>query len=310
MIESLCKHWLSLRAHIQLAQSLFGPGGPARVEAWFAAQLDRVTDPDFAQLFAEHITLPGIAEADFNHRIVERDGLRLLGGIRFFGGDVARPFVEAIAWAGVGAPVDWHAACRVVAEEWRAFRPRSLRVCLPASAALPEGAEIDNAAHVASYGAMARHARGEADGVQLAPLTDLEAGLELVARRYRESAAADPVLARNIAPVSRQELARSMADGHAFAIMDGGEMAGLLATEPGEIEWIEGDVVLEEVVASAHAGRGLAVAAQRALAARMRHAPDRLLIGTIDGRNAASRITAERAGRPAILRYAFLPLPE
>ena len=99
MIETLRKDWPSLDAHIELAQSLFGAGGPERVRAWFAAQLDRVTDPDFAQLFAEHIALPGVAEADFNHRIVERGGLRLLGGIRFFGGDAARPFVEAIAWA-------------------------------------------------------------------------------------------------------------------------------------------------------------------------------------------------------------------
>jgi hypothetical protein len=38
------------------------------------------------------------------------------------------------------------------------------------------------------------------------------------------------------------------------------------------------------------------------------HDPDRLLIGTIDRLNGASRITAERAGRPSILEAVFLSL--
>lgn len=312
MIESLRSEWPSLAHHLRLAEGLFGGNGPARVRSWFRIQLDRVADPDFARPFAAHIGLPHTAEAEFNHRIVERDRLRLLGGIRFFGGDVARPFVELIAWAGIGATpsteFDWGAVRRVVAEEWRAFRPHSLRILLDGDTPLPDDAEIDTTVHAADYSSMAAQAPGVARAVGLEPLGDLDAGLRLIRRRYRDIAATAPALARNIGPVSRAELARSIADGRAFAIMADGKMAGVLATEPGEIEWIEGDVVLEEAVASAYAGRGLAAAAQRALAARTQ-VPDRLLIGTIDGRNPSSRITAERAGRPAIMRYACLALP-
>ncbi|TDL74835.1 hypothetical protein E2L08_15940 [Palleronia sediminis] len=43
-------------------------------------------------------------------------------------------------------------------------------------------------------------------------------------------------------------------------------------------------------------------------AARPGRDPERLLIGTIDGLNPASRRSAERAGRKAVLDYLFVPL--
>jgi hypothetical protein len=285
------------------------------VQAWFARQLDRVTDPAFAEFFAKRMALPGLAAAEFNHRIIERDGVRLLGGIRFYGGDPARSFIELIAWGtadGVpSADVDWQALRQVVAGEWRSFRPQSIRIFLPMGTQLPPDAELDMTVHVGSYASMARLPQDKARHVRLVPVADIGAALRLVRRRYRDMATTDPALARNIRPVSRKGLAASAAEGRAFSIVADPGVVGLLATEAEAIEWIEGDVVLEEVVASAHAGRGFAAAAQYLLAARMQtDAPDRLLIGTIDALNPASRITAERAGRPAILCYAFLPLPD
>lgn len=308
------EQWPSLTCHFELAKQLFGAKpGRALVTAWFETQLDRVTDRSFAATFCQRMALPGHVPTDFNHRIVEAAGLRMLGGIRFFGGDRQRPFVELIAWAKSGASNltadGWSKLCRLASDEWRTFRPLNMRLFLPVHAELPPGADVDMTIHVASYGAIAKRARGLSATVQLVPLRDIAAALKLVKHRYEAVAAGDPALARNIAPVSRDELEESAAGGGAFAIMEAGTMAGLLAILPESIEWIEGDVVLEEVVAVSHSGRGLAAAAQRALAARRLDQPDRLLIGTIDSRNISSSATAEKAGRPAMLHYAFLPLP-
>jgi hypothetical protein len=308
------EQWPSTVCHVELAETLFGmEEGRALVRAWFDAQLDRVTDPSFAAPFCQHMALPGRQPAEFNHRIVEAAGLRVLGGIRFFGGDRRRPFVELMAWAKIGASnltaTDWSTLHRLIADEWRAFQPLAIRIFLPALVELPPGAHVDMTVHVASYGEIMLRARGSSAPVHLIPLKDIDAALRLVERRYKQIAITDQALARNIAPVSRQELEESAADQRAFAIMEAGQMAGVLATLAGSIEWLEGDVVLEEAVAFSHSGRGLAASAQRALAARMAHQPDRLLIGTIDSRNVSSRTTAENAGRPAVLRYAFLPLP-
>jgi hypothetical protein len=55
-------------------------------------------------------------------------------------------------------------------------------------------------------------------------------------------------------------------------------------------------------------GRGYAAAAQTAWAKPLADSPNRLLIGTIDGLNTASRRTAERAGRPRVLDAVFVSL--
>lgn len=64
----------------------------------------------------------------------------------------------------------------------------------------------------------------------------------------------------------------------------------------------------EEVIATDHIGHGYAASAQAAWAAQFTDDPSRLLIGTIDRHNHASRRTAEHAGRPAVLEYAFVQL--
>jgi hypothetical protein len=62
------------------------------------------------------------------------------------------------------------------------------------------------------------------------------------------------------------------------------------------------------VIDVGHEGHGYAAAAQRAWAKAVAAEPDRLLIGTIDRLNGASRTTAERAGRPQVMEAVFLPL--
>lgn len=141
----------------------------------------------------------------------------------------------------------------------------------------------------------------------LAAFGRVEEAIALIAGRYADVAARDPDLARNVAAADPDDVRDWHAAGRLHAIQAGGATVGLLAVAPGAVEWIEGDEVHEEAVATAHAGRGYAAAAQAAWAAA---APDpgRLLVGTIDWLNHASRRTAERAGRAAVLVYAFVPL--
>ena len=85
-------------------------------------------------------------------------------------------------------------------------------------------------------------------------------------------------------------------------------ITGLLAILPGNIEWLAGDVIHEEVILSSYAGNGLAAAAQMTWAAEIAKYPDRYLLGTIDQLNEASRRTARRSGRRPVLDYLFLPI--
>jgi hypothetical protein len=130
----------------------------------------------------------------------------------------------------------------------------------------------------------------------------------MVERRYALLAADDPELRRNISPATAEDLGQWHAAGELRAIRAGDATVGLLAVAPGAVGWLPGDEINEEVVDVGRLGHGYAAAAQRTWAKVMADDPRRLLIGTIDRLNGASRVTAERAGRQAILEAVFVSL--
>jgi len=83
---------------------------------------------------------------------------------------------------------------------------------------------------------------------------------------------------------------------------------GILSIAPGSVNWIAGDIVEEEVISTAFNGHGYAASAQIAWANRTDVDPNNYLVGTIDRLNAASRATATKVGRAAVLNYVFMPL--
>ena len=299
-------HWPSLAPHLSLASSLFGERGEGLVRDWLAEHMARIDDPAFAKLFTDHIDLPGIEPADYKHRLVRTERGSLLGGIRFYGQDTTRPFVEVVAH-DFG---DWNALADAVASEWHPFAPLHLRTLGVHGHPLPPGAHVDMSIHLARYGDMA-----PPDGrVTLASFGDVEDAVAMVARRYEELGGDDPALARNISAADPDDLRAWHRDGRLVAIhalVDGHRtVVGLFAAAPGSVEWIAGDEVNEEVIAKRYNGRGFAASAQAAWAARDGVDADRLLVGTIDRLNVASRRTAERAGRPPVLDYVFVSLTE
>lgn len=285
-----------------LADRLFGSSAPVLLRAWFGEQIERITDPGFARRFSDHIVLPGVVPGDYNHRIVRSARGGLLGGIRFYGQDVTRPFVDIIAHDFE----DWTALRACVASEWAAFAPLHLRLLLAVGTTYPPGAHVDLTIHAARYCDMAP----PDDRVTLRTFADAEEAVTMVAARYEDLARTDPALARNVSPAAPDDLRRWHGEGRVRAIRavtdDSAQIVGLFTAAPGSVEWIEGDQVNEEVVMGPFAGRGFAASAQRAWAARRDVDSYRFLVGTIDGLNVASRRSATRAGRGAVLDYVFL----
>ena len=295
----------SLAPQWKLAESFYGERGAKRLTIWLEQQIERALDSSFSRLFTDHITLEGIGSSEYNHRILQSTSGALLGGIRFFGGDVSHPFVEVIA----------HSFDRIesllsdVRSEWSAFAPKSIRMTA-ASGTLPSpDAILDISIHAARYSEMEM-----ADGrVCLQPLVGLEDACRMVSERYRELSQECPKLAENISPASANELRECSHSGRLFGVAlaedELPDPVGLIAIRLGRVDWIEGHEVVEEVVISEQSGHGIAVSAQKALATLCRgEEPEQLLVGTIDRLNHASRKTAERAGRVEALRKVFIPL--
>ena len=293
--------WASLQGQLDCAAQLYGADGPHRVAAWFAQEQGRVDDPDFARLFSDHISLPGIASLDFAHRHVTTRHGALIGGIRFYAQDIARPFVEVIAHDFE----DVQTLTQVTAAEWRDFAPQHLRLHVIPGTPLPAKGTLDMSLYVGRY----RDLRAPAHRVQLGVFDSAKQALCIVEDRFEVMAQHDPDLRRNVSPISHEALSEMFEVGQVHRITAVGQgTVGLIAAMPGHIGWVAGDEIIEAVVAIGHAGHGYAAAAQFALSARNEDKGEAMLIGTIDGLNIASRRSAERVGRKRIIDYVFLPL--
>ena len=296
--------WSSLDVQYELARALFGQRGERMLQAWLDDQLERVTSPSFAALFADNLAIPGAAPADFNHRMIRHQGQELLGGIRFYGGQVEHPFVEVVAH-GFSDEAQLRTC---VAAEWSQFKPKGLRLLVAPDQRPAEDAVVDTRVYAARYGEL----RLPDGRIKLRSFASPEDAVEMVEQRFLALRADQPELAARVFAASPDHLRAWHADNTLRAIeaeVDGVRVnVGLLAIRPDRLEWLEGDVVQEEIVLGAYAGHGFAASAQMAWGEHFSLDPSRLLLGTIDGLNVASSRTAHRVGRRAVLEYCFLPL--
>lgn len=292
-------HWPSLTDQGRLSEALFGTSAP--VAEWLAAQVRLVDDVDFAREFTAHMHLPGVTELEYSHRLVRTSRGDLLGGIRFYGRDISRPFVEVLAHDFD----DLRALADCVRKEWSNFGVRYLRVrTRPRLLTERPDVTLDKTIHVARYGTMTP----ADDRVTLGRFDTAEQAVDLIAARYAQLADTDPTLSRNLSRSDPDDIRRWHEADQLRAIMFQDRVIGALAVVPGAVGWIAGGVVHEEVMDTRHAGRGYAASAQAAWAQFMAADCTQLLIGTIDRHNHASRATALRAGRSRLLDDVFVAL--
>ncbi|MGJ8528964.1 hypothetical protein [Maritalea sp.] len=295
-------NWPSLAPQFDLERLLFGDKS-TRLRKWCADQIDLMTDPDFARLFSDNIDKFDVASSAYNHRHITTKHGELLGGIRFYGLDVERPFVEIIAHSFD----DFERLRSTVQAEWAIFAPQFLRLVVAKDQLPTPDAVLDLSIHGARYQDMKV---GE-NPVELVHEEDAKAIYEVVRTRYAALELENREMARNISVAERSELQSCAAQDGLFSARLIGEdvTIGVIAVRQAGIDWIEGDEVVEEVTAIGSGGNGYAVHMQQALAElRSVNQPNRLLIGTIERHNHSSRKSATRAGRPEILRKVFVPL--
>lgn len=293
-------NWPSLVDELRLSEALFGRHGHARLASWLETQVARVNDSAFARSFSDHIDLPGVIADDYLHRRICTSAGSVLGGIRFYGRDISRPFVEIIAHSFDN--LDRLRDC--VAREWSMFAPPALRLRTRPGRLSGPHVVLDESIHVARCCDM----RPPAPHVWLEPIEQVADAEALVHNRYERLAADDPALARNVFPATDDDLRVWHTAGQLHAIYTNKSVVGLLAVAPGRVEWIDGNEITEEIITVEHHGHGYAALAQAAWAAHIAADRSQLLIGTIDRLNTASRRTAETAGRPRVLEALFLSL--
>lgn len=292
----------SAQAYVEILAGLIGAqAAEQRVASWLQEKLDLVGDRDFANRFRAHFGSIDAQPLDYTHRRFRVADGEALGGIRFLGGLADKPFVDVFAWS---KDVEFTELIAAVTREWRAFNPFALRLISVPGWDVP-GAYRDQSIHAARVSAMAT----DAGAAKLRETTDFEAAAKLVSDKYSALERLQPDLSAELFPATREQLKKCAKTGTLHLIEADGATAGLICTLPGALEFIDGYIVEEEVVLDGFNGRGLASAAQRALAGLLAaRSPEAVLAGTIHRINHASRRSATTAGRPVLLEYVFVDL--
>lgn len=240
------------------------------LEDWKALQQRRCEDLAWAARFRRACPVPGARDEDY---LQKREG-ELLCGIRFRGGRVDQPFVDLLE-----GPVDASSLERAL-QLYAVFGAQRVRVRQLAEPSVPGWEpEVDQ---------WLLAGRPSGGGLELEPVRDLDEAVLFVGEGFAAWAHRLPWFEERVLPITREQLAASQA----WWIPCQGQRAGLIAIQRGEERQWSGQIVMEELVLPAFSGRGLAARAQRSLPLE-----GELLIGWIDGVNAASLRTAEKAGR-------------
>ena len=255
---------------------------------------------DFALTFASgQAKILGLDSVHFAHRLLEVSGLRIIAGIRFFGMDLKRPFVEV---AGISRPVqsdaERDAISAALAPAFAVFKPLHWRV-FQASHQPYQFASCDSGKRVLAglLGEIKAAAKpNHWERVRLHRARSLEFYPQYEAA-LRELYRSRPWLPNVCRIESLEDMREYLAHDEVFEVLIDGEWAGLTIASRSERFGLRGWYMIEMTLQQRWHGQGLAVAVQRHLAAQLTDEGRDNLFGTIGAVNLPMLKTAERVGR-------------
>ncbi|NIG21272.1 GNAT family N-acetyltransferase [Pantoea sp. Al-1710] len=271
------------------------------LEKWIYEQERKCADSAFAARFPWKET--GLHQSYFLQRKLCINGRYFLTGPRYKGGDINCPFIDVVASsAGMDDSV-----LKAISREWRELKPQHIRQLTPGHIA---ARGITDQLIYASFPANKSKYYDDALTLKPAAGADFDWCRQALLEAYQHSWSTIPALSGSLRSVDHEDLSKHILKGHAYIIYEQGDRAGLIICEPGEIAFLKGCRISEEVILPTFRGRALASRAQRLLRNSLYHfsQEDCLITGTILPENFPSIRTAEKAGRTCVLRYEFLPV--
>jgi hypothetical protein len=256
--------------------------------------------PNFAQEFAGgKPAVLGIADTFYAHRLLEVSGRRLIAGIRFFGMDIKRPFVDV---ARISKPLENSDQQLEISEflskEFAIFKPTRWRV-FQASHLEYQFAGCDTdlrviAGLLSSINAQPNPAHDYR--VKLKPASNLEFYLRYQ-KLYQDLYAKHPWLSDVARTETLEDLQHYLEHDKVFEIFIDGIWAGITIAARDQAWGLKGWLMIEIALESGWQGQGLGVAVQRQLATQLEDAGNDTLFGTIGAVNISMQKTAAKVGR-------------
>jgi L-amino acid N-acyltransferase YncA len=301
----------SLAATPAVAKEVLGEAVVARgVAAALEGEVRGRSDPAEAAAFRAACPVPGVGAEAYALRSLRLTGdVGVLAGIRFYGGDVARPFVGVDAQTRALTLDEQRAATPELLDAFAAFGPQATWWWTLGDAAADAAAVPDQRLLLGSIPDLVR--RPVDPGSVPFRLRRDDAGDSYgdYGRLFADYLAANPEVGARLVRSSPEDYAACARAGGLFVAEHKGAVAGVFAARPGEVRGVPGWLVEEELLAEGLRGRGLAPLLQRLALARLDTHERPLVMGTIDAGNLASWHTARRVGRSDVGGWHFMPDP-
>jgi GNAT superfamily N-acetyltransferase len=254
---------------------------------------------DFAAKFGGRTSELGIALEFFKHRLLEVAGRRLIAGIRFFGMDISRPFINV---AQISKPLENQnqrlEISQLLNNEFAIFKPTSWRI-FQASHLEYQFAGCDTdmrviAGLLSTINAQTKPANFKR--VELKPAVNLEFYPRYQAL-FQDLYAKYPWLSDVARTETIEDLTHYFEHDKVFEIFVDGLWAGITIAARHQ-EWgLKGWLMIEIALEAGWQGQGLGVAVQRQLATQLEDAGNDTLFGTIGAVNTPMQKTAAKVGR-------------
>jgi GNAT superfamily N-acetyltransferase len=301
-LHSRLKSWYSSEALIENVKASLED------EVYFA------TDVDFRERFSKNAPVVGATPAMYANRILELPHLGdSLCMIRFFGMDLARPFIN-IGWLEY-LPTSSDALLEIgqaLQHEFAVFKPLHLRVFVPSYVPLELGAgaywekRIIAAPikQIASFGQPQQLERVRFERPDHSSFADE------VRSMYEDLYSSGAYHQDFASPADAEDLEDYYAQGALWRIVIDDEFAGMAGAYQHSLEGARGFTVGEIVLSKAFRGRGFGAAVHRRFAQALEPLakPDDALIGEIHSSNAQAIRSAISSGREDLGGFAWLQI--
>jgi len=270
--------------------------------------LERLVSDDLAEGFKYHCPIPNTLASDYKNRLLDVDGLSLLAGIRFLGGDLGRPFVGVLYQSTPlleGAQLT--ALLRTLKDEFAVFNPKQAHFYRASHLPSFLGVQGDKRFLAAPLRELKRRPLPDAFArisLQKAATLDFYPAYSAV---YEQLHAEQPELKAVTRRESEEDLAAYHEEGTLFEVFVDGAWAGVIAVFRSVDIGLHGYCMGEIVLHKAYRGQMLGAAVQRHLIERLDDRGE-VLYGTIGANNTAALRTAQRVGRIDLGGHFWIPL--
>jgi len=262
----------------------------------------RMKDPAFGNSFYDYYYIEGSTPEDYRHQVLKlSNGVEIMTGIRFFGLDLSKAYVELVHTNIVELDLNTlNEIASAIVEKYAVFNPFAFRLLYNAdlSKKFPV-LKIEKDLHLytgkkSAIVQMDIPIKYDQITLQRPENTDFYSLYKGTLDFFIEE---NPGSEKYVFTLEKDELEKLLEMGTLFCTYIDDQWAGIMACDEASIQYLNGYLIVEECLTKKYRGKHFAAAIQRKMIEMLPGNEQTLVFGEIHDENIPSRKTASRNGR-------------